>query len=154
MAEPLLTFEDFAPGEVVEYGDWLVDRDDMLAFAREYDPQPMHLSEEAARESMLGGLIASGWYTIALLMRINCDHMLLHAASLGAPGVESVEWLAPVRAGDRLRVRRTTLATRPSKSRPEMGFVTFVFDVINQDGVVAMRQVNPVMLGRRDRSAA
>jgi acyl dehydratase len=146
---PRITFESFTPGEVAEYGDMVVDRDDMIAFARAYDPQPMHLSEEAAAASMLGELIASGWYTVALLMRMNCDHMLLDAASLGAPGVDSVEWLAPVRAGDRLRVRRKTLSTRPSRSRPEMGLVAFSFEVLNQEDVVVMRQVNPVMLGRR-----
>lgn len=149
MTEPRYMFEDFVPGAVAEYGDTLVDRDDMVAFAREYDPQPMHLSEDAAKKTMLGDLIASGWYTAGLLMRMNCDQWLVDSSSLGAPGVDSVEWRAPVRAGDRLTVRSEILSARASRSRPEIGVVSFAFDVLNQDGVVVMRQVNPVMFGRR-----
>lgn len=154
MPEPRYMFEDFAPGSVEEYGGLVVDRDDMLAFAREFDPQPMHLSEEAAAKTMLGELIASGWYTAALLMRMNCDRWLVDSSSLGAPGVESVEWRTPVRAGDRLTVRSEIVAARASRSRPDMGLVTFAFDVLNQDGAVVMRQVNPVMFRRRSSGAA
>ncbi len=154
MAEPRLTFEDFAPGDVAEYPEFVVDREEMLAFAEEFDPQPMHLSEEAARGSMLGELIASGWYVVALLMRANCENMLLEAASLGSPGVDRLEWRAPVKAGDRLRVRRTVKAVRRSTSRRDMGLVWFIFDVLNQDGVTAMSVTHPIMLGLRDPGAA
>lgn len=147
-------FEDFATGDVATYPEVTVDREDMLAFAREFDPQPMHVSEEAARGSMLGELIASGWYTAALLMRANCDNLLLDAASLGAPGVDRLEWRAPVRAGDRLTIRREVKAVRPSNTRREMGVVFFAFEVVNQDGVVVLRQENPVMFGRRAPGAA
>lgn len=153
MPDPRYAFEDFAPGDRAEYGGLVVDRDDMVAFAEEYDPQPMHLSEHTARSSMLGELIASGWYTAALLMRMNCDRWLVDSTSMGSPGVDSVEWRAPVRADDRLTVRSEVLAARASRSRPEMGVVTFAFDVLNQDGVVVMRQVNAVMFGRRDPGA-
>ncbi|MET0313557.1 MAG: MaoC family dehydratase [Hansschlegelia sp.] len=154
MAEPRYAFEDFVAGDVADYPEVVVDREEMLAFAQEYDPQPMHVSEEAARGSMLGELIASGWYTAALLMRLNCDHLLLDAASLGSPGVDSLEWRAPVRAGDRLRVRREVKAVRRSTSRPDMGVVWFVFEVTNQDDVLVLRQSNPVMFGRRTSGAA
>jgi len=149
MTEPAYAFEDFRPGDVAEYGDWTVERDDMVAFAREFDPQPMHVSEEAARGSMLGELIASGWYTAALLMRINCDAFLLDAASLGSIGCDSLEWRAPVKAGDRLSVRRTVVSTRGMPGRPEAGLVKFDFEVLNAHGVVVMRQVNTKLLGRR-----
>lgn len=142
-------FEDFSPGDVVDYGDHLVDRDDMVAFAKEFDPQPMHVSEEAARGSMLGELIASGWYTAALLCRINCEAFVLDSASLGSPGVDSLEWRLPLRAGDRLTVRREVLSARRLPSRRDAGLVTFAFDVIRQDGAVVMRQVSGKLIGRR-----
>lgn len=153
MAAAGLAFEDFKPGDVAEYGDLVVDRGDMLAFARNYDPQPMHVSEQAAHGSMLGELIASGWYTTALLMRMNCDAFVTASTSMGAPGIDSVEWRSPVRAGDRLRVRREVLAARRSTSRPEVGIVKLAFDVIDQDGRVVMRQVGSILFGRRRRAA-
>lgn len=153
MTAPSIYFEDFRPGDVAEYGDWTVDRDDMVEFAREFDPQPMHLSEEAARGSMLGELIGSGWYTAALLMRINCDAFLLDSASLGSPGADSVEWRLPVKAGDRLSVRRKVMTTRGLPGRPEAGLVKFDFEVLNQDGAVVMRQVSTKLIGRRQRAA-
>lgn len=153
MTRPTYAFEDFVVGDVAEYGGLTVERDDMLAFAREYDPQPMHVSAEAARGSMLGELIASGWYTTALLMRMNCDAFVVSSSSMGAPGVDSVEWRAPVRAGDTLKVRREILATRRSTTRPEIGIVKMAFDVLNQDGVVVMRQVGSIMFGRRTEAA-
>jgi acyl dehydratase len=154
MTLPRIAFEDFSPGNVAEYGDMVVDRDEMVAFAREYDPQPMHLSDEAAAAAMLGGLIGSGWYSTALLMRMNCDAFLLDASSLGSPGVDKVEWLAPVRAGDRLSVRREVLDARASKSRPDMGIVRFRFELRNQTGAVVMRQEGPILFGRREPEAA
>lgn len=153
MTEPAHAFEDFHPGDVAEYGSWIVERDDMVEFAREFDPQPMHLSEDAARGSMLGELIASGWYTAALLMRMNCDAFLLDSASLGSPGADSLEWRAPVKAGDRLTVRRTVLTARGVPGRPEAGLVKFDFEILNQDGVVVMRQVSSKLIGRRRRAA-
>lgn len=154
MIEARYMFEDFRAGDTAEYGDVAVDRDEMTAFAREYDPQPMHLSDEAAKASMLGELIASGWYTAALLMRMNCERWLAESSSMGAPGVDQLEWRAPVKAGDRLRARSTVVSTRASNSRPEMGVVHFAFEVLNQHDVVVMRQANPVMFGRREPGAA
>jgi acyl dehydratase len=146
---PKFYFEDFAAGSVAQYGPRTVTREEIVEFAAEFDPQPMHLDEEAARASMLGGLAASGWHTCALLMRMICDWFILDSASMGAPGVDEVKWLKPVRAGDALSIRRTVLDTRVSNSRPEMGFVKFLYELINQDGEVAMTLVTPAMLRLR-----
>jgi acyl dehydratase len=144
-----LYFEDFPPGEVVEYGDMEVSAVRIKAFAEQFDPQPFHLDENAARDSMAGGLIASGWHTAAMLMRMNCDHFLNRSAAQGSPGIEEVNWLKPVRPGDRLRVRRTTVSARASASRPELGLVDFMFEVVNQKGEVAMTQKNVILFTRR-----
>lgn len=145
----LLYFEDFPPGEIVEYGDMEVSAVRIKAFAEQFDPQPFHLDEIAARATMAGGLIASGWHTAAMLMRMSCDHFLNRSAAQGAPGIEEVNWLKPARAGDRLRVRRTTISARPSASRPDIGLVEFLFEVLNQLGEVAMTQKNVILFKRR-----
>ncbi len=143
-----LAFEDFPPGEVVEYGRLDVSADDIVAFAREFDPQPFHLGEEAARAAT-GGLIASGWHTCALLLRMNCEAFLMRAAILGEAGVEEVRWERPVRPGDRLNVRRRTLAARPGDGRTDQGEVEFLYEVVNQDGHVAMTQRSRLAVRRR-----
>jgi acyl dehydratase len=145
----LLHFEDFPPGEISEYGDHLVTAEAIVEFARKFDPQSFHLSEEGARGSQAGGLIASGWHTVALLMRMSCDAFILRSASQGAPGVEEIKWIKPVRPGDRLSVRRTTLSARPSRSRPEIGLVEFLFEALNQHGDVVMTQQNVLFVRRR-----
>ena len=144
-----LYFEDFPPGEVAEYGDREVTAAEIVEFAREFDPQPFHVDEEAARESVAGGLIASGWHTAAMLMRMSCDGFLNRSASQGGPGVEELDWVKPVRPGDRLRVRRTTLSVRPSRSRPAVGLVEFLFEVLNQNMEIVMTQRNTVFILRR-----
>ena len=106
-----LAFEDFPAGEVVEYGGVEVSADEIVEFAREFDPQPFHLDHEAARPAT-GGLIASGWQTAALLMRMNCDAFLIRATVVDDSGIEEIRWQRPVRPGDRLHVRRSTLAGR------------------------------------------
>jgi acyl dehydratase len=151
---PQFYFEDFAPGSVAQYGPRVVTREEIVAFAAEFDPQPMHLDEAAARASMLGGLSASGWHTCAILMRMCCDWFILDSASMGAPGVDEVKWLRPVRPGDALTLRRTVRDTRVSASRPEMGFVRFLYELINQRGEVAMTLTTPAMLSRRAPAAA
>src|SRR5271155_2389822 len=98
-----LYFEDFPVGEIFEFGDCLVTAGAIVEFALQFDPQPFHLDAEAARQTQAGGLIASGWHTAALLMRMNCDAFVLHSASQGGPGVEELNWVKPVRPGDRLR---------------------------------------------------
>jgi acyl dehydratase len=148
-----LFFEDFSPGATATHPGPTVTKDEIIAFAREFDPQPFHIDEEAAKASFAGGLIASGWHTCALNMRMVADSFLLQAASMGAPGIEEVRWLLPVRPGDSLVSRRTVLETRESRSRPEMGLARFLFEVLNQRGETVMTQTNWIMLGRRDAPA-
>jgi acyl dehydratase len=146
----LLHFEDFPPGEIQRYGDRLVTAEEIVEFASEFDPQSFHLDAEAARDSQAGGLIASGWHTSVMLMRMNCDEFILRSASEGGPGVEELKWIKPVRPGDRLHVRRTTLAVRVSKSRPGIGVIDFLFEVFNQDDELVMTQKNAVFIRRRE----
>ncbi len=144
-----LYFEDFSVGAVAEYGDTLVTAEEIKAFAAEFDPQPMHLDEEAAKQTMVGGLCASGWHTCCMMMRIVTDGYLLNSSSMGAPGVEEIRWLKPVRPGDRLRVRTTILETREPKSRPDFGFVRTKFEVLTADGTSVMQSITSLMFGRR-----
>ena len=145
-----LYWEDFAPGRVFEHGPRRISREEIVAFAAEFDPQPMHLDEEAARATLLGGLSASGWHACSILMRMSTDSFVLNAASMGAPGVDEVKWLMPIRPDDRLTLRSTVLETRLSRSRPEMGFVRFMFELFNQSGVLAMSLTTSLMMTRRE----
>jgi acyl dehydratase len=144
-----LYFEDFQPGAVNDYGPRLVTREEIVAFAAEFDPQPMHLDEEAGRASMLGGLAASGWHTCCLMMRMAADGFVLNSASMGAPGVDEVRWLAPLRPGSRISLRTTVLDTRVSSSRPEMGFVKILFEVTDDTGTLLMTLKSSAIMGRR-----
>src|ERR1700722_2266992 len=140
-----LYFEDFPLGQMVEYGGVDVSVDEIIAFARDFDPQPFHPEGEAARGAT-GGLIASGWHTSALLLRMNCEAFLTRAAILDEAGVEEVRWQLPVRPRDRLNGRRQTLACRPREGRASAGEVEFLYEVVNQDGAVAMIQRSVLML--------
>jgi len=131
-------WEDFKVGEVSEMGRRLVDRDEVVAFAKQFDPQPFHVDEAAAKASMFGGLIASGWHTVSMVMRMMCDSYLLDSASLGSPGVDHVKWVKPVRPGDTIRAMRTVLESRRSASRPEIGIVKTLWEVFNQDDELVM----------------
>ena len=141
--------EDFAVGQMFRSGRLRIDKEQIFAFATQFDPQPFHLDDAAARGTQAGGLIASGWQTASLLMRMCCDEFVLRSASRGSPGVGELNWVKPVRPGDRLRARRTTLSARISRSRPEIGLVEFQFEVLNQDGATVMTQKNVAMIGRR-----
>ena len=125
-------WEDFQPGRVREFGATTVSRDAVIAFASQFDPQPFHVDEDAARESLFGGLCASGWHTCAMAMRMMCDDYLLEAASLGAPGIDNLRWLKPVFPGDTLGVRLEVLEARPMASRPGVGLVRSRWEVRNQ----------------------
>jgi acyl dehydratase len=144
-----LAFEDFQVGDVLPLAPHEVTSEAVMAFATMFDPQPMHLDEEAARETLLGGLSASGWHTCAMFMRMMCDGFLLASTSLGAPAVETLKWLKPVRPGDRLTGRSIVLDIRASKSRPEMGVVRFRHEIENQAGDIVMWMENPIMFARR-----
>lgn len=143
-------FEDFQPGSVTEYGPRVVTREEILSFAAEFDPQPMHLDEEAARHTMLGGLSASGWHTCCLMMRMIADGFILNSSSMGANAVDEVRWHAPVRPGDALTVRATVLETRASKSRPDMGIVSMQFEVFTGAGQRVMTMKSPLMMALRE----
>lgn len=142
-------YEDFVVGVVTIYGPRIVTREEIIAFASEFDPQPMHLDEEAAKKSMLGGLSASGWHTCAIMMRLICDGMVTSSSSWGAPGVDELKWVKPVRPGDALSVRMTVLEKRESKSRPEMGFVRHRIEMLNQYGEVVLNSSYAGMFGKR-----
>ena len=147
----LLHFEDFAVGQVYPLGTHTLAPEEIIAFAREFDPQPQHLDPQAAAESMLGGLAASGWHLCALAMRMIVDGLFGRAASLGAPGVEEVQWRKPVRAGDSLRLETEVLETRGS-SRSDRGYVRMRFSMWRGDERVMMF-VSTAMLGRKDGAA-
>jgi len=144
-----LYWEDFKAGTVTEYGPRRISRDEIVAFATDYDPQPMHLDEEAARHTMLGGLAASGWHTCCLLMRLVADGFILESSSMGAPGVDEVTWLKPLRPDVDIRVRATVLETRASNSKPDRGFVKFFFEVVDPERAVLMTLTTSLMFGRR-----
>lgn len=149
-----LFWEDFDVGQVNEYGRQLVSSEEIKAFAAEFDPQPMHLDEEAARATLVGGLCASGWHTCAIMMRMVADGFVLNSSSMGAPGVEEIRWLAPVRPGDTLRVRVTVLDKKASQSRPLLGFVGLLFEVLNDAGICVMTSRTNMMFARRTSATA
>jgi acyl dehydratase len=131
MAE--LFFQDFPVGEVFHYGKYDVTEEEIVAFAREFDPQPFHMDKSAGEASILGGLAASGWHICAMMMRIMVDGYFGRTASMGSPGVDEVKWIRPVRPGDRLSCRRTTLEARVSAKRPEMGIVKFRWELFDHN---------------------
>jgi len=148
-----LTFDDFPPGRLGTFGPRRVTREDILAFAAEFDPQPMHLDEEAAKRSMLNGLSGSGWHLCSLMMRMMCDGFLGRTASMGSPGVNEVRWLAPLRPGDDLSLDVEVTEARVSKSRPESGIVTLKSVVRNAGGEALCEMVSPIIVRRREGGA-
>ena len=133
-------FEDFAVGQVFKpSGRVRVDKDDIIAFARKFDPQPFHLDEEAARRSIFGRLVASGWHTAGLVMRLLVENYLSADASLGSAGADEIRWPYPVRPGDTLRVRATVIESRRSLSKPDRGIIKTLVEAVNQDGRTVMR---------------
>lgn len=146
----ILFWEDFVVGATFDLGERAISRDEIIDFARQFDPQPFHVDEAAAQESMFGGLIASGWHTCSLLMRLMCDGYLLRSASLGSPGVEQVRWLRPVRPGDLLRGRMTVLETRSSQSEPDRGVVRSRFELFSQRDELVMSMEGLGMFRKRD----
>lgn len=148
-----LYWEDFAAGQSYELGSRTLERDAILAFAREYDPQPFHTDEAAARQSIYGGLIASGWQTGSLYMRMLYDGLIHRTAGMGSPGLDELRWLAPVRPGDTLTVRLFIEDTRPSQSKPDRGLIMTRGEVWNQDGVQVLRLRAAMMIRRRPADA-
>ncbi len=137
-------FDDYVEGDVHRFGSVLLEADEIVAFAKRYDPQTFHTDPEAAKATQFGGLIASGWHTCGLMMRLYAEHYLTHVASLASPGLDELRWLKPVRPGDRLSVQVTVLKAAPSKSKPDRGAVTSFIEVFNQadEPVMTMKVVN------------
>jgi acyl dehydratase len=149
-----LTFEDFPPGHFGTFGPRRVTREEILAFAAEFDPQPMHLDEEAAKRSMLGGLAASGWHLGSITMRMMFDGFIGRTASLGSPGISELRWMAPLRPGDDITLDVDVAEARVSRSRPETGIVTFKCSVRNAAGQELSEWVSPIIVRRRAAIAA
>ena len=149
-----LTFEDFPPGHFGTFGPRRVTREEILAFAAEFDPQPMHLDEEAAKRTMLKGLAASGWHLCSIMMRMMCDGYIGRTASLGSPGVNEVRWLAPLRPGDDITLDVEVTEARISRSRPETGIVTFKTLARNAAGQALCEMVSPIIVQRHADIAA
>ena len=148
-------FDDFAVGEENVFGHYDVTREEVLEFARKYDPQPFHLSDEAAARTHFGRLAASGWHTCAMTMAVIARYVMAdEQAGLGSPGVDELRWLKPVYPGDRLTVRARIVELVPSRSRPDIGVVRSEILVTNQDEVPVMRFTSIVMLQRRPQQGA
>jgi acyl dehydratase len=145
----MLTFEDFKPGHFATLGPRHVTREEIISFAAEYDPQPMHLDEEAGRRSLAGGLSGSGWHMCALAMRMQVDGILDRTDSLGGLGVDEVKWLAPLRPGDDLTLEVHVDHARVSKSRPDAGIVKIRTEMFNASGEKLMTLVSNGLMRRR-----
>ncbi len=145
----MLHLEDFVTGDTLSHGAYVVSREEIVAFADAFDPQPVQLDPAAAEAFRPGGLAASDWHTSAIGMRLVFDGLLVRTASLGAPGIDEVRWQEPVRPGDRLTLDGRVTAVRESQSKPDRGIVSFAFALSNQNGVGVMTQANSIMVRRR-----
>lgn len=146
--------EDIAVGQVTEFPPRQVSEEEIIAFAREYDPQPFHLDREAARQSLFGGLCASGWHTIGMMMRMLVDHMIGHYASMGSPGVDQLRWLRPVFPGDTLHLRGEVTEVKFSQSKPDRGVISTRYEMRNQNGDLVLTMQGKGMYRRRPQDQA
>ena len=142
-------FEDFYEGQEIDLGRRAVSEEEIVAFAGQYDPQSFHVDPEAAAGSIFGGVIASGWHTCGMMMRLVVDGLLKRSSSMGSPGLDSVRWLAPVRGGDVLNVRYKTVRVKASGSKPDRGVVWSQWVAINQHGETVCTIEGMSMFGRR-----
>jgi acyl dehydratase len=146
----MIHWEDFHAGDTAELGRHTFTEEEILEFGRRYDPQPFHTDPEAAKASLFGGLVASGWQTCAIGMRLMVEGYLRHSKSLGSPGIENIRWLKPVRAGDTLAYRRIVLETRASATRKGVGLVKQRWEATNQHGELVLTMEGWGMFGRKD----
>ena len=154
MSGPSYWYEDFTPGREFAHAPRAVTAEEIIEFAREFDPQPFHLSEEAGKASILGGLCASGWHTCSITMRQFYDSILQHTASEGAPGIDVCEWRRPLMAGDSVSGTTTVVDRRPMRSRPGIGLLHFKHTIVNQKGEMVMFMEHPAMVRMRPEVAA
>ena len=146
----MIWWEDFKVGDQAELGRHTFTEHDIVAFGRQFDPQPFHTDKVAAQASFFGGLIASGWHTCAIGMRLMVDALISKTASLGSPGVESIRWLKPVRAGDTLTYRRVVLESRASMTRKGVGLVKHRWEALNQAGELVLTMEGWGLFGRKN----
>jgi acyl dehydratase len=149
MSQPKWYFEDFEIGKTIELGSRSVTEEEIIDFAKQFDPQPFHVNKEAAAQSIYGGIIASGWHTCGLIMRAMVDGYLGEAASMGSPGVDEIRWIKPVRGDDTLTVTATILDVRASTSKPDRGVVTTMWSAKNQHGELVATIKGMAMFLRR-----
>jgi len=142
-------FEDFEPGKTIDVGSRTVSEEEIIEFASKYDPQPFHIDKDAAAKSIYGGIIASGWHTCGMIMRLMVDGFLKEAASLGSPGVDEIRWIKPVRGGDTLHVTTTALDAKPSGSKPDRGVIVTLWEAKNQHGELVATVKGMGMFRRR-----
>ena len=138
-------FEDYVEGSTFEYGEISLTAEEIMEFARRFDPQPIHVDPEYAARGPFSGLIASGWHTAGVMMRLLADHFISHVASMASPGADEIRWFIPVRPGDTLSIRVTVLETRRSRSKPDRGIVRSLVEVLNQNKEVVM-SLKPVSM--------
>ena len=150
----MIYYEDIVVGQTLVTGSKTVTKQEIIAFARQFDPQPFHLDEAAAERSMFGGLLASGWHTVAMMMRLLVDASASRAVNLGSPGFDDLRWRKPVRPGDTITVRSTCIDKRPSRSKPEIGSAWFQTEVVNQHDEVVMSLINIAIYQRRSAAAS
>ena len=149
MTADKLHWEDMQPGQVRELGSVTPTREEIIAFATQFDPQPFHLDDEAAKASVFGALCASGWHTCSLAMRLMVLNFLNGTSSMGAPGLENIKWMKPVFPGDTLRLQSTTTDVRPMSKRPDVGLVRNVWAMFNQHGDQVLHMEGWGMFRRR-----
>jgi acyl dehydratase len=149
MAQYKWYFEDFHEGQTIDVGTRTVTEEEILDFATKFDPQPFHVNKEAAEKSIYGSIIASGWHTCSMMMRMMVDGFLRDVASMGSPGVDEVRWIKPVRPGDTLKVSTTILEVRPSTSKPDRGIVKTEWHAVNQHGELVVTVKGMGLYGRR-----
>jgi|TARA_Y100000385_G_scaffold227404_1_gene238314 acyl dehydratase len=145
-----LFWEDFVPDVRELMGEVTVDLEEVVAFAKRYDPQPFHVDVQEAEKSIYGGIIASGWHTCSMVMRLMCDSYLVNSSSLGSPGIEEVKWLSPVYPGNVLSAFRTVVETRASASKPDRGIVKTFWEVENEKGQLVMSMIGINFFLRRE----
>jgi acyl dehydratase len=153
MAEFKYYWEDFAVGQVRDLGTITPTREEIIAFATQFDPQPFHLDDEAAKASVFGALSASGWHTCAMAMRLMVTNFLCETSSLGSPGLENIKWLKPVYPGDTLRLQSTMLETKPMSKRPDVGMTRNLWEMFNQHGDKVLHMDGWGMFRRRTPAA-
>ena len=147
-------FEDYVPGSVYEYGSITLSEQEVIEFARRFDPQFIHTDPRAAADGPFGGLIASGWHTAAVMMRLFVDHYLSHVASMASPGIDELRWSRPVRTADTMSIQATDMEANRSRSKPDRGMVRSLIEVLNQDREIVMSLQAMNILRCRDRQGA